>query len=492
MRDDPVDIVGDRPKEACGIFGVYGHPQAAELTYLGLYALQHRGQESTGMVSSDGKRMYHHRGMGLVADVFGKKGCLQAFPGHLAIGHNRYSTTGGTQLVNAQPILIQYKEGPLAIAHNGNLVNTHQLRSRMERDGSIFQTTTDSEIVLHLVARSRETRLTDRITEALGNVRGAYSLVFATPEEMIGVRDTHGFRPLCLGRLDGAYVLASESCALDIINAEYVRDVEPGEMVVIREGGLHSHFPFPRNDTAFCIFEYIYFARPDSIIFGENVDKARRQLGHQLAREQPADADIVISVPDSSNTATVGYAEESGIRFELGLIRNHYVGRTFIHPSQATRDIGVLIKFNPVRGVLRGRRIVVVDDSIVRGTTSMKLVQMLRHAGVREIHFRVSAPPLTHPCFYGIDIPTRRELIASSHSVEEIRRFIGADTLGYLSLNGLLNAVPHCPEKYCTACFSGQYRVPQGEGKGEEVLDGQTFAVAPSASTGEMRDQSRG
>ncbi|MFQ6092444.1 MAG: amidophosphoribosyltransferase [bacterium] len=459
----------DRLREGCGIFGIYGHPQAAELTYLGLYALQHRGQESTGIVSSDGERMYHHRGMGLVADVFGKQGCLQAFPGHLAIGHNRYSTTGGTLLVNAQPILIRYRDGPLAVAHNGNLVNTKQLRSMMEDDGSIFQTTTDSELILHLVARSKEGTLMGRITDALRQVRGAYSLVFATPKEIVGVRDPHGFRPMCLGRLGGAHVLASESCALDIINAEYVRDIEPGEMVLIDDHGAQSVFPYPRSETSFCIFEYIYFARPDSIIFGQNVDKARRQLGHQLAREQPAQANIVISVPDSSNTATVGYAEESGIRFELGLIRNHYVGRTFIHPSQSTRDIGVLIKFNPVKGVLKGKRIVVVDDSIVRGTTSMKLVRMLRQAGVKQVHFRVSAPPLAHPCFYGIDIPTRKELIASSHSVEQILRFIGADSLGYLSLEGLLKAVPHSPQDYCTACFSGDYRVLPEGGMGKEV-----------------------
>ena len=458
-------------KEACGIFGIYGHPQAAELTYLGLYSLQHRGQESSGIVTSDGTKMYHRRGMGLVADVFGRKGSLKDFIGHLAIGHNRYSTTGSTLLTNAQPIVISYKDGHLAIAHNGNLVNTEELRKMMEQDGSIFQTTTDSEIILHLVARSKEKTLYDRITDALGQVRGAYSLVFASPREIIGVRDPHGFRPMCLGRLDGAFVLASESCALDIINAVYVRDIEPGEMVILNEDGVHSRVPFPKKQASCCVFEYIYFARPDSIIFNDNVDKARRQLGHQLAREQPAEADIVISVPDSSNTATVGYAEESGVRFELGLIRNHYIGRTFIHPSQATRDIGVQIKFNPVRGVLRGKRIVVVDDSIVRGTTSKKLVTMLRQAGADEIHFRVSAPPLTHPCFYGIDIPTRKELIASSHSVEEIRRFIGADSLGYLSIEGLLAAVPHRPEDYCTACFSGEYRIPPEGRHRKEILE---------------------
>ena len=474
-------LIRSRLKEECGIFGIYGHPEAAELTYLGLYALQHRGQESTGMVTSDGEQMYHHRGMGLVADVFGKRGLLKTFPGHLAIGHNRYSTTGGTLLVNAQPILIRYKDGPFAVAHNGNLVNTQQLRNVMEKDGSIFQTTTDSELIVHLVARSKKEDLTEGIIDALGEVRGAYSLVFATPRGIIGVRDPHGFRPMCLGQLDNAFVLASESCALDIINAQYLRDVEPGEMICIDERGLQSLFPFPRKQHSFCIFEYIYFARPDSIIFKENVDKARRRLGHQLAREQPAEADIVISVPDSSNTATVGYSEESGIRFELGLIRNHYVGRTFIHPSQATRDMGVLIKFNPVRGVLSGKRIVVVDDSIVRGTTSMKLVNMLRHAGVGEIHFRVSAPPLAHPCFYGIDIPTRQELIASSHSVEEIRKFIGADTLGYLSLDGLLKAVPNRAEDYCTGCFSGEYRVPPDEHVEKNVLERTTFAVRHSS-----------
>ncbi len=454
----------ERLKEACGVFGIFGHEQASELTYLGLYALQHRGQESSGIAASDGETFHHHRGMGLVADVFGKKGSLDLLPGHLAIGHNRYSTTGGTKLVNAQPLVIAYKDGPLAIAHNGNLVNAKAVRSKMEQDGSIFQTTTDSEIILHLIARSRESTLMARIADALRQVRGAYSLVFATTSGIIGVRDPYGFRPMCLGKLGGAYVLASESCALDIIHAEYLRDVEPGEMVSIDESGLCTEHPFPPCPPSFCIFEYIYFARPDSIIFEESVDKARRRLGRQLALEHPAAADIVISVPDSSNTATVGYAEQSGIRFELGLIRNHYVGRTFIHPSQSTRDIGVLIKFNPVKGVLKDKRVVVVDDSIVRGTTSMKLVHMLRQGGAREVHFRVSSPPLAYPCFYGIDIPTCQELIASSHSVEEIRRFIGADTLGYLSLEGLLRACPHDGDTYCTACFSGDYRIaPDGE-----------------------------
>jgi amidophosphoribosyltransferase len=409
--------------------------------------------------------------MGLVADVFGKKGSLDLLPGHLAIGHNRYSTTGGTKLVNAQPLVIAYKDGPLAIAHNGNLVNAKAIRSRMEEDGSIFQTTTDSEIILHLIARSREGTLQARIADALRQVQGAYSLVFATTSGIIGVRDPHGFRPMCLGQLDGAYVLASESCALDIIHARYLRDVEPGEMVSIDASGLRTEHPFPPCAPSFCIFEYIYFARPDSIIFEESVDKARRRLGRQLALEHPAAADIVISVPDSSNTATVGYAEQSGIRFELGLIRNHYVGRTFIHPSQATRDLGVLIKFNPVKGVLKGKRVIVVDDSIVRGTTSMKLVHMLRQGGAREVHFRVSSPPLAHPCFYGIDIPTCQELIASSHSVEEIRRFIGADTLGYLSLDGLLQACPHEGGQYCTACFSGDYRIPPDGEQNKSILE---------------------
>jgi amidophosphoribosyltransferase len=402
--------------------------------------------------------------MGVVADVFGKKGSLNLLPGHFAIGHNRYSTTGGTEPMNAQPIVIISKDGPLAIAHNGNLVNAGSIRSRMEEEGSIFQTTTDTEIILHLVARSRQKNLFDRFVHALSQVRGAYSLVCMTSKGIIGARDPEGFRPMCLGRLNEAWVLASESCALDIIHAEYVRDVEPGEVVLIDENGIQAERPFSQRRTSFCIFEYVYFARPDSIIFQHNVDKARRQLGRQLATEQPATGDIVISVPDSSNTATLGYAEESGIQFELGLIRNHYIGRTFIHPSQATRDIGVLIKFNPVRDILKGKRVVVVDDSIVRGTTSMKLVRMLRQAGAQEVHFRVSSPPLEHPCFYGIDIPTRQELIASSHTVEEIRKFIGADTLGYLSLDGLLKACPHSPEDYCTACFSGHYRIlPEGE-----------------------------
>lgn len=464
-------MVNDLFQDGCGLFGVYGHPQASELTYLGLYALQHRGQESAGIVSSDGKQMYIHKGMGLVADVFPNRENLEKLKGHLAIGHNRYSTTGSTLLINAQPLLVNYRSGPLAIAHNGNLVNTKRLRDQMEAEGSIFQTTLDSEVILHLIARSGEGTLIGCIAEALFQVRGAYSLLLVTPRELIGVRDPLGFRPLCLGRLDDALILCSESCALDIVEAEYIRDVEPGEVIIINEHGPRSIKPFPQSRCAFCIFEYIYFSRPDSLVFGENVDKARRNLGRQLALEKPAPADIAISVPDSSNTATLGYCEVSGIRLELGLIRNHYIGRTFINPSQATRDMGVRIKYNPVREVLQGKRVVVVDDSIVRGTTSRKLIQMLRNAGAREVHFRVGSPPITHSCFYGIDTPTREELIAARYPVEGIERYLGVDSLGYLSIEGLLKAVPHRPEDYCIACFTGQYPVEPEDEVGKFILE---------------------
>lgn len=470
------------------MFGIYGHPQAAELTYFGLYALQHRGQESAGIVSSDGEQMYIHRGMGLVGDVFAGRADLDRLKGYLAIGHNRYSTTGSTLLVNAQPLLVNYKSGPLAIAHNGNLVNSRRLRNQMEGDGSIFQTTLDNEVIVHLTARSRAGSITEGITDALSRVKGAYSLLFATTRELIGVRDPMGFRPLCLGRLDGGFILTSESCALDIVGAEYIRDVEPGEMIVVDEHGVQSIKPLPKTRYAFCIFEYIYFSRPDSKVFGDNVDKARRNLGRQLAMEKPAEADIAISVPDSSNTTTLGYSEISGTRLELGLIRNHYIGRTFINPSQATRDLGVRIKYNPVQGVLKDRRVVVVDDSIVRGTTSKKLMGMIRNAGAKEIHLRISSPPITHPCFYGIDTPTREELIAANHTVEEIGRHLGVDSLEYLSIEGLLKAMPHRPEDYCVACFSGQYPVEPEDEVGKFILE-RGLPVEPMADHQLKRDK---
>jgi amidophosphoribosyltransferase len=457
--------------EECGIFGIFGARKAAELTYLGLYALQHRGQEGAGIISSDGKRIYEHRGSGEVNEVFSRQEILGQLKGHIAIGHNRYSTTGASSSVNIQPILITYKRGKLALAHNGNLTNSYSLRTWMEKNGSIFQTSSDSEIILHLVARSRKPTVVEMIQDALFKVKGAYSVVFNTGDTLIAARDPRGFRPLALGRLNKAWVVASETCAFDIIGAKYERDIEPGEIAVINGKGVKSLFPFKPVSHAFCIFEFIYFARPDSKIFNENVDKIRRRLGRQLANERPAQADIVISVPDSSNTATLGYCEQSGIRYEVGLIRNHYIGRTFIEPEQTIRDLDARIKFNPVSGVLKGQRVVIVDDSIVRGTTSKKLIHMLRNAGAKEVHFRVSSPPIISPCFYGIDMPTREELIASSKSVEQIREYLDVDTLGYLSLPGMLSMHSLDGRDFCVACFSGKYPTKIEMNSGKYVLE---------------------
>lgn len=457
--------------EECGVFGIYGARRAAELTYLGLYALQHRGQEGTGIVSSNGEKIYQSKGPGLVNDVFARKEVLAKLKGKIAIGHNRYSTTGSSSLVNIQPILITYKGKQLAIGHNGNLTNSRTLRGRLEKGGSIFQTTSDSEIILHLIARSRKREVKDEITEALSHVKGAYSLVFLTRDSLVAARDPSGFRPLALGRLNNAWVVASETCAFDMIGAKYVRDIQPGEILVINQKGLSSSSPFKKVKHAFCIFEFIYFSRPDSIIYQENTDKIRRRLGRQLAKENPVDADLVISVPDSSNTATLGYSEESGIKYDMGLIRNHYIGRTFIHPDQEIRDLDARIKYNPVRGVLKGKRVVIVDDSIVRGTTSRKLIKMIRHAGAKEVHFRVSCPPIISPCFYGIDMPTKEELIASSKSVEEIRRYLNVDTLGYLSLEGMLSMHSLPKEDFCVACFSGKYPTKVEQNSGKYVLE---------------------
>jgi amidophosphoribosyltransferase len=444
--------------ENCGIFAIYGARKAAELTYLGLYALQHRGQEASGIVSSDGSKLFQLKGMGQVNEVFASKEVLGDLKGEIAIGHNRYSTTGSSTVANIQPLQITYKgDKLLAVGHNGNLTNSTGLRIKLEKEGSIFQTTTDSEIILHLIARSKKEKIEDSLADALSQVSGAYSLVFITSDSILAARDPYGWRPLALGRLRDAWVVASETCAFDIIGAKYVRDLKPGEIILINNKGLKSFLPFKKVKHAFCIFEFIYFARPDSMIFGENVDKVRRRLGHQLAKERPADADIVIAVPDSSNTHTLGYSEQSGIKFEVGLIRNHYIGRTFIHPEQKIRDLDARIKYNPVKGVLKDKKIIIVDDSIVRGTTSRKLVGMLRNAGAKEVHFRVSSPPIISPCFYGIDMPTKKELIASSKSVEEIRRYLGVDSLGYLSIEGMLS-MPSLPrEDFCVACFSGKY-----------------------------------
>lgn len=448
-----------RPEEECGIFGIFGHPEAANLTYLGLYALQHRGQESCGIVSSDGSSLHVHKGMGLVADVFGNQEIFKKLPGDGAIGHVRYSTTGSSVIKNVQPIMVDYSRGSIAVAHNGNIVNAQIIKDELEAWGSIFQTTMDTEIIVHLLATSKTSSLLERIADALQRIRGAYCLLFQTETRMIAVRDPHGYRPLCLGKLGNAYVVASESCALDLIEAEFIREIEPGEIVEITKNGMTSHFPFKKVAPAPCIFEFVYFARPDSTIFGKNVYLVRKELGRQLAREFRIEADMVIPVPDSGVPAAMGYAEESGIPFELGLIRNHYVGRTFIEPQQAIRHFGVKIKLNPVRELIKGKRVIVIDDSIVRGTTSRKIVKMVRNAGASEVHVLISSPPTSYPCYYGIDTPNRKELISSSHTVDEIRRYITADSLGYLTPEGLTQAVGTENTSYCRACFTGDYPI---------------------------------
>jgi len=447
----------------CGVVGVFGCSEAAQLTYLCLYALQHRGQEGSGIVSSTGRELKFHRAMGLVSDIFSDVNILHELEGAIAIGHNRYSTTGENKIENVQPLVMNLKDGPIAVSHNGNLINSKSLRSTLMKQGSIFQTSSDSEVIVHLIARSQENTLKNRIKEAILQLSGAYSLVLITRNTLAAVRDPKGFRPLCVGKKDSAYIITSESCALDLIEAKYVRDVEPGELIIINENGMHSEMIFKPEKTAACIFEYIYFSRPDSRVFGEYVDKTRRKFGKTLAEEKPADGDIVISVPDSSNTAALGYSQKSNIKFEIGLIRNHYIGRTFIHPIQSERDFNVLIKFNPVGGVLKDRRVVIVEDSIVRGTTLKKLVKMVRDAGSKEVHIRVSSPPIISPCYYGMDFPTKEELIANNKSVEEIRQFLNVDSLEYFSLEGLLDSVENGKTHFCTACFSGEYPIPLKE-----------------------------
>jgi amidophosphoribosyltransferase len=446
--------------EECGIFAAVGVPRAAEVISLGLHALQHRGQEGAGIVVADSDGQFHSRkGLGLVSDVF-NDARLAALPGAIGIGHNRYSTTGSITIENTQPLRVVYRGGPLALAHNGNLVNARELRQQLEASGSIFQTTLDTEIFLHLMARSECDDPEDALIEAAKQVRGAYALVVLTRDAVFAMRDPFGLRPLVIGRLGDGYVAASETCALDLNAAEYVRDVGAGELVKIDPQGMRARQALPAEvPLQQCIFEHIYFSRPDSRVFGVTVDRVRRKIGHALAKEHPAEADFVISVPDSSNSIALGYSEATGIPFELGLIRNHYVGRTFIQPGQAGRDSSVRVKFNPVREVLAGKRIVLIDDSIVRGTTSRKLVRMLKKNGASEVHFRIGSPPVTHPCFYGIDTPSRRELIGAVKTPEEIREYLGADSLGYLSLEGLL-AVESDGAKFCHACFSGQYPIP--------------------------------
>jgi amidophosphoribosyltransferase len=446
-------------RHECAVMGVFGTANAAELTYLGLYALQHRGQESSGIVSFAGGRPYVHKAMGLVSDIFTEE-VLSSLPGACAVGHNRYSTTGSSNLVNAQPILSNLKGGSLAIAHNGNLVNARELREELEQAGAIFQSTVDSEVVVHLIARSRAGSLDDRVLESLQRLRGAFSLVLLSENALYAARDPHGFRPLCMGRqVEGSGVfVASETCALDIVDARLDRELEPGELVKISRAGVETLQRNAAPTEHSCVFELIYFARPDSQIFRLSTDEARRRFGRELAREHPAKADCVFSVPDSSNSAALGYAEESGIPFELGLIRNHYVGRTFIQPTQAIRDFGVKVKYNPVVSVIRGKRVVVVDDSIVRGTTSRALVQLIRDAGAAEVHLRVSSPPLLHPCYYGVDIPTREDLIAANMSIPELRDFLNLDSLGYLSKEGMYRALDG-RRRFCDACMTGEYPV---------------------------------
>jgi amidophosphoribosyltransferase len=447
-----------RRREECGVFGIYGNPDAAKLTYFGLYALQHRGQESAGIAVSNGCRIQEYKHMGLVYEVFREEN-LKKLAGHIAIGHVRYSTTGSSLLANAQPFVVLHGSEYYATAHNGNLINASQLRCELEAQGTIFQSTTDTEIVVHLLARNLKHGFEEALVKALGKVQGAYSIVMSTRNKLIGARDPHGFRPLCIGRLDDSYVLASETCALDLIEATYVRDVEPGEIVIIDDNGLKSLKPFPEVRPAHCIFEFIYFARPDSSIFGQNVYNFRKRLGRLLARENALDADLVMPFPDSGNYAALGFAEASGIPLEMGVIRNHYVGRTFIQPSQAMRDFGVRIKLNPVRELLRNKRVVLIEDSIIRGTTTRTRIQTLRDAGARELHMLVSCPPHRFPCPYGIDFSTKGELIAASHSVDEIRKFIGLDSLNYLSLEGLLDGAGASlsDHRFCLACFNGEY-----------------------------------
>jgi amidophosphoribosyltransferase len=448
------------PKHYCGVFGIFAHPNAAELTYYGLYALQHRGQESAGIVSCDGKQFRVHRGMGLVSQIFNGE-ILLGLVGNMAVGHTRYSTTGSSHIQNAQPLTINCRIGPVAIAHNGNLTNAAQLRDELEEQGQVFQTTVDSEIILHLMAQPAFGAEVNNLVQTIRRIEGAYSLVIMTERELIGVRDPHGFRPLCIGKVDGAYVLASETCALDLIHAKFERDVAPGEVVVIDKSGLRSMQAFPEHERrAFCMFEYVYFARPDSTIADRNVYKVRVEMGRQLARENGVDADIVVPVPDSGNYAALGYSEESGIPFEMAFIRNHYVGRSFLQPTQLIRDFNVRVKLNLIPELVKGKRVVIVDDSIVRGTTCKARVNTLKEAGAKEVHVRVSCPPHKFPCVYGIDFPDRNKLMAANYSVDEICKYLNADSLAYLSKDGMVRATGLPASAFCMACYDGQYPVP--------------------------------
>jgi amidophosphoribosyltransferase len=457
-------LPSDKFHEECGVIAIYAHPEAEKLAYLGLHSLQHRGQESAGIVTSDGISLRMHKAMGLVADIF-TEDVLSRLVGKLAIGHTRYSTCGDSALLNAQPILVQSNKGVIAVAHNGNLVNAQEIRSRLESQGSIFQTSSDTEVLVHLIALSREHTLPEAMADALRRVEGAFSLLMISTDRIFAARDPRGFRPLAMGRIralagekQDTVIFASETCAFDLIGASYERDVKPGELIVVGPEGLSSRFYAAAAPQSSCIFEHVYFSRPDSTVFGRPVDQSRDALGRQLARQAPAEADIVVPVPDSGVSAAMGYAEESGMPFRFGLIRNHYVGRTFIEPSQSVRDFGVKLKLNPVRSVLEGKRVVLIDDSIVRGTTSRKIVRMIRSAGAREVHMRISCPPTISPCFYGVDTPSKSQLIAANKSIEEIREYIGADSLAYLSLEGLKKACGDGEKTtYCTACYTGKY-----------------------------------
>ncbi len=450
--------MSDKFHDECGVVGVYDHPDAANLVYLGLYALQHRGQESAGIVASNNGKMHLEVGMGLVADVFSDTR-LKKLPGNLAIGHNRYSTTGMSKIKNAQPCLIEYAGGTMALGHNGNLVNATEIRKELGASGAIFQSTNDSEVIVHLMALSKCNSFVDRAVAALSQVKGAYSIVLMSENELIAARDPQGFRPLCLGKLDGAYIVASESCVMDLVEAEFIRELEPGEVILINQDGVKSFFPFPKAPIKQCVFEHVYFSRPDSFLFGKSVYSVRKLMGHVLAKEKPVDADVIVPVPDSGVISAMGYSEESKIPFQMGLIRNHYVGRTFIEPQSQIRNFGVKIKLNAVKHIIKGKRVIIIDDSIVRGTTSKKIVKMLRDVGAKEVHVRVSSPPTRHSCFYGIDTPNPGELIASNMDVEQTRKYLGADSLYYITLEKMLEIFGEQKGNFCAACFDGNYPV---------------------------------
>jgi amidophosphoribosyltransferase len=477
-------ITSDKLHEECGVAAIYGHPEASKLAYLSLYALQHRGQESAGIASSNGERLELHKAMGLVSDIF-TADALARVPGSLAIGHTRYSTTGDSALLNAQPIRVECSKGQIALAHNGNITNAHEIRSHLEHLGSIFQTTSDTEVIVHLIARSKEQTLESAMSDSLRRIEGAFSLVMITPDRIFAARDPRGFRPLVMGRIKGpsehhkdTIVFASETCAFDLIGATYEREVKPGELVIVGPEGVHSRFYATQQALSSCVFEHVYFSRPDSIVFGRAVQQTRDAMGRQLARESHVSADIVVPVPDSGVTAAMGYSHESGIPIQFGLIRNHYVGRTFIEPEQRVRDFGVRLKLNPVKHVIEGKRIVLIDDSIVRGTTSRKIVRMIRDAGAKEIHMRISCPPTISSCYYGVDTPSKNQLIAANKSVDEIREYIQADSLAYLSLEGLRKAAGEGDEvKYCTACYTGKYPT--------RLVDVEDIQAAPELVSGD-------